>query len=80
MDTNEIITAFKSAGWSGVLHRNVDNALANLNTNDSLWCGYKGQFRRVHPEVCKWHKEEHDSECTACERADWDRKNDEEDL
>lgn len=50
MDTKEIITVFKDAGWSGVLHRNINNALANLNKNNG-YCGVdtgksSGSFRQ----------------------------------
>ena len=63
MNTVEIITVFKSAGWSGVLHRNINNALNQKDNNRPLWCGYKNQLRRIHPETCKWHREQNDPEC-----------------
>ena len=27
-----------------------------------ILCPYKGLARKIHPEVCKWRKEENDSE------------------
>jgi len=68
MNTNRIITAFKDAGWSGVIYPDLKAAMANLNTNNSIWCGYNNQLRRVHPEVCVWHKERNDPGCDGCER------------
>ena len=68
MDTKEIIRVFKDAGWSGVIYRNVNNALAKKDNISPLWCGYKNQLRRVHPEVCKWHMERNDPVCDGCER------------
>ena len=68
MNTNQIITAFKAAGWSGTIYRNVKDALNQKENIKPLWCGYKGQLRRVHPEVCEWHKERNDPGCDGCER------------
>ena len=35
--------------------------------NHSILCPYKGIERPVHPEVCKWHREENDPECECCD-------------
>jgi len=43
--------------------------LKQKDNNNSLWCGYKNQLRRVHPRVCKWHMEENDPECAGCDPA-----------
>lgn len=32
----------------------------------SIWC--PGYDCRVHPEVCKWHREAKDKRCKGCER------------
>jgi hypothetical protein len=29
-------------------------------------CPYNNQARYIHPEVCKWHREEEDAECDRC--------------
>ena len=67
MDLNKVITVFKTAGWSGTIYPNLKAAMANINNDNFLWCGYKGQFRRVSPEVCKWHREQKDPECDGCD-------------
>ena len=36
--------------------------------NYSILCPYKCIERPIHPEVCKWHRQEHDPECIECER------------
>jgi len=66
MNTNQIITAFKDAGWSGILYRNVNNALNQKKNIKPLWCGYNNQFRLVSPAVCKWHKSKNDPQCEGC--------------
>ena len=70
----EILRLFKEAGWSGIVYpdtRSADRAKSDPYT--LVLCPYKGENRNVHPEVCKWHREEQDSECLrqGCRYADW---------
>ncbi len=34
---------------------------------DSILCPYKSRPREIHPDVCEWHKQEGDQECSGCE-------------
>ncbi len=36
------------------------------NMNESVWCPYKGQPRRVSWAACEWHRKENDPECQGC--------------
>lgn len=40
---------------------------------EPIFCPYKGKPRKVHPAVCKWHREEKDPVCVEsnCKRANW---------
>ena len=29
-------------------------------------CPYRGKLRKIHPAVCRWHREEGDPECSKC--------------
>jgi len=37
-----------------------------LSRTHIIMCSYKGKPRRVHSEVCRWHREEQDPECAGC--------------
>jgi hypothetical protein len=64
----ELVELFKSAGWGGTIERDVESSLAKVSSRKPFWCGYNGQFRPVHPEVCKWHQNSKDPECEKCVR------------
>ena len=66
MDLNQVVTAFKDAGWSGTVYPNLKVAMTNVSNAKSFWCGYWGYLRRVRPEVCKWHKSKNDLQCEGC--------------
>lgn len=36
--------------------------------SDGFVCPYMGEPRIIHPEVCKWHRERSDPECSKCPR------------
>ena len=67
MNIDNVVTAFKDAGWSGTVYPNLKAAITHINDDNCLWCGYRGYLRRIQPEVCKWHREQNDPECRGCE-------------
>jgi hypothetical protein len=57
-----ILDMFKDAGLQIVpLYRLMNPAI-------SMICLYQRKPRPVHKDVCKWHQEENDPECSDCER------------
>ena len=64
-DIGQIITVFKEAGLSGFVTTSRKAAMAKHREWDkpSVPCNYQGEPRQVHPEVCKWHRQEKDPWC-----------------
>lgn len=71
MKLEEIVTKFKEAGFSGRVYRNLEDARKAMDARaeeprPTLYCPYKGEYRPIPPEVCEWHKEQQDPECSSC--------------
>jgi hypothetical protein len=64
----KVVAALKEAGFSGFATSDEKTALDWIKERDrpGVRCNYRGQPRRVHPECCRWHREQNDPECAAC--------------
>jgi hypothetical protein len=49
--------------FNGVIVSDYKQALTSYKP---ILCPYNNQARYIHPEVCKWHREEGDPECERC--------------
>jgi hypothetical protein len=63
-----VLALFKKAGFSGFATTDPEKVNAKLKEWGQLGilCNYKGEPRKVHPEVCKWHREQVDEPCNGC--------------
>jgi hypothetical protein len=64
--------------WKGILMKGARQAEHDPDPeyDFAIVCPYKGEERVVHPEVCKWHRDENDSNCSRCDpnkrKVKWD--------
>jgi hypothetical protein len=82
-DTERFTTLVEE--WKGILMKGARKA-----NNDpepqydfAIVCPYKGEERVVHPDVCKWHRDENDPLCSGCDpskrKVKWDWAKQEQD-
>ena len=83
MNTKEALQVFREVFPGSKVYETEAQAVRAMQAEKPctpILCNYMGERRRVHPEVCKWHRERNDPLCSGCtpgtpERPSWDPYN-----
>jgi len=66
LKASEVIELFKEAGFEGRLFASMGDALKCDYIRDRRCLLCPGRERRVHFEVCRWHRDGGDPLCSKC--------------